>query len=296
MADLSGKTAVITGAASGIGRATVDVFVEAGAQVVAADIQDALGEEIVQHYGEDRVRYVHCDVTSRQEFDAAIRTCASAFGGVDILFNNAGAGGAICGIEDFDSDGFDMTVNLLLKSVFLGAHLALPYMKERGGGSIVNTSSISAIQAGQAPIIYSLCKAAVAHFSKVGAAEMSRHNVRVNSILPGLIGTHIFGKGLGLDNKGAQEVADRLKAAAGALQPVGRIGQGRDVAELAAFLASDAAAFITGGEYVIDGGATIGPAQSWQSERPLEGLLTMLGFTEADIEKFAADAAASNAQ
>ena len=292
MADLTGKTAVITGAASGIGRAAVEVFVKAGAKVVAADIQDDRGQELVAQFGEENVRYVHCDVTSRQEFDAAIRTCVSAFGGLDILFNNAGAGGNPCSIEEFDSDGFDFTVNLLLKSVLLGSHLAVPHMKARGGGAIINTSSVSAMQAGAAPLVYSLCKKAVAHLSKLGASELSKYNIRVNAVLPGLIGTHIFGKGFGLSNEESQQVAELLAEHGGAMQPIGRIGQGADVAEMAAFLGSDAAAFLTGGEFVVDGGMTIGPPSSWQSEKPLELIGAMMGYSPEQLEQKFQEAAA----
>ena len=292
MADLTGKTAVITGAASGIGRAAVEVFVKAGARVVAADIQDERGQELVEQFGEDKVRFVHCDVTNRQEFDAAIRTCVSAYGGLDVLFNNAGAGGNPCTIEDFDADGFDFTVNLLLKSVLLGSHLAVPHLKARGGGAIINTSSVSAIHAGAAPMIYSLCKKAVAHISKLGAAELSKYKIRVNAVLPGLIGTHIFGKGFGLDNAEAQKVAELLTEHAGEMQPIGRIGQGTDIAEMVAFLASDAASFVTGGEFVVDGGMTIGPPHSWQSEKPLELIGTMMGYTPEQMEEKFAEAAA----
>ena len=292
MADLTGKTAVITGAASGIGRAAVEVFVKAGARVVAADIQDERGQELVEQFGEDKVRFVHCDVTNRQEFDAAIRTCVSAYGGLDVLFNNAGAGGNPCTIEDFDADGFDFTVNLLLKSVLLGSHLAVPHLKARGGGAIINTSSVSAIHAGAAPMIYSLCKKAVAHISKLGAAELSKYKIRVNAVLPGLIGTHIFGKGFGLDNAEAQKVAELLTEHAGEMQPIGRIGQGTDIAEMVAFLASDAASFVTGGEFVVDGGMTIGPPHSWQSEKPLELIGAMMGYTPEQMEEKFAEAAA----
>ena len=292
MADLTGKTAVITGAASGIGRAAVEVFVKAGARVVAADIQDERGQELVEQFGEDNVRFVHCDVTNRQEFDAAIRTCVSAYGGLDVLFNNAGAGGNPCTIEDFDADGFDFTVNLLLKSVLLGSHLAVPHLKARGGGAIINTSSVSAIHAGAAPMIYSLCKKAVAHISKLGAAELSKYKIRVNAVLPGLIGTHIFGKGFGLDNAEAQKVAELLTEHAGEMQPIGRIGQGTDIAEMVAFLASDAASFVTGGEFVVDGGMTIGPPHSWQSEKPLELIGAMMGYTPEQMEEKFAEAAA----
>lgn len=275
MTDLTGKTAVITGAASGIGFASVGVFVEAGARVVAADISEE-GAVLEEKYGSDVVRFIKCDVTSKDDLDATMKLAADSFGGLDALFNNAGAGGAICGIEDFDPDAFDRTVNLLLKSVIMGSQAALPYMKERGKGSIINTSSTSARSAGHATMIYSLCKAAVAHYSKIAAAELAKYHIRVNAVLPGLVATRIFGGVFGQDRDQAQQTAEMIAQHAGSGIPVGRVGEGADIGNVAAFLASDAAGYVNGTEILADGGVLIGPANSWNPEAG-GGLAALLG-------------------
>lgn len=283
MADLTGKSAVITGAASGIGLASVEVFVAAGAKVLAADIQDEKGKALEARYGADTVRYVHCDVTRAADLEAALQACVDAFGGLDILFNNAGHGGMPGGVEEFDPDGFDATIALLLKSVFQATHLALPHFKARGGGSVINTSSISAVCAGYAPLTYSICKKGVAHFSKLAAAELAKYDVRVNAVLPGFIATSIFGASLGLPRAQADQMAELVAQAGGAMQPAGRTGQGKDIAEMAAFLASDAASFVTGGEFLVDGGMTVGPRHSWDESDP-GPLLNALGITPEQAE------------
>ncbi len=284
MADLSGKTALITGAASGIGLASVETFVAAGAKVVAADIQVEKGEALQTRFGEETVRFVTCDVTRRADLEAALNMAAEAFGGLDILFNNAGHGGTPSTVEAFDPDGFDHTVDLLLKSVFLATHLALPHFKARGGGSVINTSSISAVCAGYAPIVYSVCKKGVAHFSKLAAAELAQHKVRVNAILPGFIATSIFGASLGLPREQADQMAALVEERGGLMQPAGRVGRGSDIAEMAAFLASDAASFITGGEFLVDGGMTVGPPHAWRRD---DGgpLMEALGITPEQAEE-----------
>ncbi|MCI4643311.1 MAG: SDR family oxidoreductase [Hyphomonadaceae bacterium] len=283
MADLSGKTAIITGAASGIGLASVEVFVAAGAKVLAADIQDEKGKALEARFGADTVRYVHCDVTNADDLEAALQTCADSFGGLDILFNNAGHGGTPANLEEFDPDGFDATVAVLLKSVFQATHLAIPHFKARGGGSVINTSSISAVCAGYAPIVYSVCKKGVAHFSKLAAAELAKHQIRVNAVLPGFIATSIFGASLGLPRAQADQMAELVAQGGGAMQPAGRTGTGKDIAEMAAFLASDAASFITGGEFLVDGGMTVGPRHSWD-ENDAGPLLNALGITPEQAE------------
>ncbi len=283
MRELQDKTALITGAASGIGLASVEAFVEAGARVVAADIQDEKGLALETRFGRDVVRYVHCDVTRPDELGTAFAAGADAFGGLDILFNNAGHGGTPCTVEEFDPEGFDHTVALLLKSVFLGTHLALPYFKARGGGVVINTSSISAIEAGYAPIVYSVCKKGVAHFSKLAAAELAKHKVRVNAILPGFIATSIFGASLGLPREQADQMAELVAQAGGKMQPAGRTGIGADIANMAVFLASDRAGFITGSEFVVDGGITVGPPHSWRAE-DVGPILEALGITPEQVE------------
>lgn len=266
MTDLSGKCAVITGAASGIGLGSVEVFVNAGARVVAADIDEDGVKALEERFGADVVRAIRCDVTSKDDLAATMALCDDAFGGIDALFNNAGAGGSLAGVEEFDPEGFDFTVNLLLKSVIMGTHLALPYFKKRGGGAVVNTSSTSARNAGHGPLTYSLCKAAVAHFSKIAAAELAKYNVRVNAVLPGLVATRIFGRGLGQDKDAAMQTAAFIAEHMGKNQPLGFAGEGHDIGHVAAFLASDAARYVNGTEVLVDGGATIGPERSWNPE------------------------------
>jgi len=287
MADLSGKVAVITGAASGIGAAGVEVFVEAGAQVVAADLQDDKGAALVQRFGADKVAYQHCDVTDMSSLEALMQSAVDHFGGLDILWNNAGSGGTSSSVEELDLEGYDFTMDLLLKSVFAGTHFAVPHMKARGGGSVINTSSISAVCAGYAPVTYSVAKKAVAHFSKLAAAELAKYQIRVNSILPGFIATSIFGASLGLPREQADQMAEMVSQAGGAMQPIGRVGQGADIAQMAAFLSSADAGFVTGGEFLVDGGMTVGPPHSWNEE--VGGpLLDALGLTPEQAEQMAA--------
>lgn len=287
MSDLTGKIAIITGAASGIGLAGVEVFVEAGAKVVAADLQDEKGAALEARFGADKVVYQSCDVTDQSALQALMQRATDTFGGLDVLWNNAGHGGTPTGVEDLDLAGYDMTMDLLLKSVFAGTHYATPHMIARGGGSVVNTSSISAVCAGYAPITYSVAKKAVAHFSKLAAAELAKHQIRVNSILPGFIATSIFGASLGLSRDQADQMAEMVAQNGGSMQPIGRIGKGEDIARMAAFLASDAAGFITGGEFLVDGGMTVGPRHSW-NESDGGPLLDALGLTPEQAEAMAA--------
>jgi len=287
MTDLSSKIAVITGAASGIGAAGVEVFVEAGARVVAADLQDEKGEALVARFGEDTVAYQHCDVTDPDSLKALMQSAVDRFGGLDVLWNNAGSGGTSSSVEELDLDGYDFTMDLLLKSVFVGTHYAIPHMVARGGGSVINTSSISAVCAGYAPVTYSVAKKAVAHFSKLAAAELAKHKIRVNAILPGFIATSIFGASLGLPREQADQMAELVSQAGGTMQPIGRIGHGADIANMAAYLSSDAAGFVTGGEFLVDGGMTVGPPHSWNDE--IGGpLLDALGITPEQAEQMAA--------
>ena len=287
MTDLSGKVAVITGGASGIGAAGVEVFVEAGAQVVAADLQDEKGAALVARFGADKVAYQHCDVMDPKALQALMQAAVDTFGGLDILWNNAGSGGTSSTVEELDLEGYDFTMDLLLKSVFAGTHFAIPHMQARGGGSVVNTSSISAVCAGYAPITYSVAKKAVAHFSKLAAAELAKYKIRVNAILPGFIATSIFGASLGLPREQADQMAEMVAQAGGAMQPIGRTGNGADIARMAAFLSSPEAGFVTGGEFLVDGGMTVGPPHSWNEE--IGGpLLDALGITPEQAEQMAA--------
>ncbi|MEZ5997114.1 MAG: SDR family oxidoreductase [Hyphomonas sp.] len=286
MADLSGKVAVITGAASGIGLAGVETFVEAGARVIAADIQDEKGRALETRFGTDTVRYIHCDVMDLAELEGVMDGAVSHFGQLDIAWNNAGSGGSPANVEELDEAGYDMTMNLLLKQVFFGTKFAAAHMKEKGG-SVINTSSISALEAGWAPITYSVAKCGVAHFSRIAAAQLAKYKVRVNAILPGFIATSIFGASLGVPREVADQMAEMLAQNGGAMQPIGRVGKGRDIAEMAAFLGSDASEFVTGSQFTVDGGITVGPRHSWD-ETAGGPILEALGISPEQAEQMAA--------
>ena len=266
MTRLTDKIAVITGGCSGIGLATVELFAAEGARIVVADIQQARGEALQQRLG-DAVLYQHCDVTRESDIAALMQTAASHFGRIDILFNNAGAGGALETIEDMTGDAWDRTQTLLLRSVALGMRYAVPFMKERGG-SIVNTSSIAALQAGAAPIAYSAAKAGVLHLSKLAAAELARYAIRVNAICPGFMLTDIFTTSFGITDNAAAQTNAALREVSPQAQPMAIPGNPEHIAQACLYFASDAAAFVTGAHLVVDGGITIGPRSSWDPATP----------------------------
>lgn len=293
---LENKIALITGACSGIGLGTLELFVAEGAQVVAADVQDEKGRMLEQRFP-DRVRYAHCDVTSEAEIKAAVDLAASAFGGLDILFNNAGHGGAIGTVEETDAKAWDDTFALLVRGPMLGMKHAVPLMKKRGGGSIINTASIAGTEAGWGPIAYSVAKCGVIHLSRVTAAELSAERIRVNAICPGLIATSIFGASMGLPREVADQMAARIEEVAPKMQPIPKAGVPSDIAEAALFLASDASAFVTGTHLIVDGGITIGPRHAWSPEA-VSPLLDAMGITAEQAQAMqlarkAAQAAAS---
>jgi NAD(P)-dependent dehydrogenase (short-subunit alcohol dehydrogenase family) len=167
-------------------------------------------------------------------------------------------------------------------------------MKKRGGGAIVNTSSVSALQTGYAPLAYSVAKAGVLHYTRMAAAELSAHRIRINAIVPGFIATRIFGGLMQMDHDKAGELAAQIAQRSGTANPVGRSGLPRDIAEAALFLASDAAGFITGTHITVDGGLTIGPRHSWDTN--VAGPMTdALGLTPEQLRALRAQRAAKPA-
>lgn len=259
---LKGKVAVVTGGGAGIGRATVERFVAEGARVFVGDIDDSAGQALAARYGGD-VAYQHCDVLQEAQIEALMAACVARFGGLDILFNNAGAGGSRETIADMTGDAWDFSQNLLLRSVALGIRYALPHMKARGGGAIVNTASIAGMQAGAGPIAYSVAKAGVIHLTRVAAAEVARDGVRINAICPGLILTNIFTPADVVPDGLADVIKQTMAQTAPDAQPIAKSGQPEDIANAALFFASDESAFVTGVSMLVDGGMFVGPRQSW---------------------------------
>lgn len=259
---LEGKVAMITGAASGIGLGTVELFVSEGAKVIAADIQDEKGAMLERRFP-DAVRYVRCDVTSEADIAAAVALAESAFGGLDIQFNNAGISDRMGTITEVTADGWNWIFDILVRGPALGMKHAVPAMLKRGGGSIINTASIAGLQAGWGPIAYSTAKAGVVHMSRCAAAQLSPQGIRVNAICPGLIATSIFGATLGMTRDAADQMAALVAQNAQIAQPVKKPGLPQDIAQAALYLASDASAFVTGTHLVVDGGITVGSRHSW---------------------------------
>ena len=253
---LAGKVAIVTGGASGMGQATVLRFLDEGARVVVADLNEANGEATVElakaRGAGDRIRFIRTNVAEEEQIEAMVQLAVSDFGGLDVLFNNAGIGGALGSVFETEVEDWDLTFHVLVRSVFLGVKHGGVVMRESGrGGSIINTASVAGLSGGAGPIAYSAAKAAVINLSKAAAVPLAEFRIRVNAICPGGISTPLI-------HRGNEEQAKRRLEN---LQPWPAAGEGRHIAGAALFLASDDSEFVTGEALVVDGGLTaMGPS------------------------------------
>lgn len=261
MSRLAGKAAVITGGASGIGAATARLFVAEGATVTIGDRNAEAGAAVAEELGA-AATFLATDVSREQDVAELVAHALHDWGRVDCMFNNAGFGGALGPISATSEDDFDLTFDVLVKSVFFGMKHVGPHMADRGSGSIINTASIAALQAGWSPHLYMAAKSAVIAMSKSVAMEMGDSGVRVNAICPGAIATPLL-----VGNPNADDAAlDAARSAFGEVTPIGRVGEASDLASMALFLAGDESTFITGQAFAVDGGATTGtPWKDWPS-------------------------------
>ena len=265
MGRLNGKVAVITGATSGIGLTTAEVFVAEGAKVVVAGRRVREGEALAKRLGGNCV-FRQTDVTIEAQMHALIALAVDKFGRIDCLFNNAGGPAQTGGIEGLDAARFDLAMATLVRSVMLGMKHAAPYMKKQGFGSIINNGSIAGRLAGfSSSIVYSAAKAAVIHLTKCVAMELGESGIRVNSISPGAIATGIFAKALGLSVDAAENTPPVMRLAYRSAQPIPRAGLPEDIAQAAVFLASDESTFINGHDLVVDGAITGG--RNWTQQQ-----------------------------
>jgi NAD(P)-dependent dehydrogenase (short-subunit alcohol dehydrogenase family) len=260
--ELVGKVAVVTGGASGIGRATVERFVAEGARVVIADVNDEQGRDLASSLG-DAAAFLHVDVAAADDVQSAVDFAVEHFGGLHIMFNNAGIGSKFDRILQNDLDDFDQVIGVNLKGVMLGTQRAARHMAEHGGGAIVNTASIAALTGGAGPIVYRVSKAAVVQFSRCVAIDLADYGIRVNCIAPGHIATAITNYDMGPVIKN--------------MQPLQRKGEPSDVAEAVLYLVSDRAAQVTGIVLPIDGGTTAGP--------PVSQLRTLMKASKGDKDE-----------
>jgi len=262
----SGKCVVVTGAASGIGKASTLLFAREGATVFAADI-DLAGAEALARDSETIIPFA-CDVCDVAQIKALMDHAAGTCGGIDVVFNNAGAGGDRAPIDEIEAEGWDRTFHLLMRSVAMGIRYAAPHMKHRKGAAIVNTSSVAAVGPGYSPTAYAVAKAGVLHLTKCAATDLAQYGIRVNAVQPGFINTNIFTSSMEMPAELVDTAKAMIMQMSSQAQPVARRGLPEDIAQAVAFLASDAAGFVTGTSLIVDGGITVGPRHSWDPEAP----------------------------
>jgi 3alpha(or 20beta)-hydroxysteroid dehydrogenase len=240
MERVNDKVALISGAARGIGAAIAARLHGEGAKVVLGDVLDDDGHATAERIGSD-VRYVHLDVTSANDWESAVKTAADTFGGLHILVNNAGIVN-FAPIEDYTREQWDAVIAVNLTGTFQGIKASIPVMKASRAGSIVNISSIAGIRGYEGISGYSASKFGVRGLTKSAALDLGRYGIRVNSVHPGVISTPMTA-GMTLDMSHT---------------PLNRVGHPGEVADLVLYLASDESQFVTGAEFVIDGGDTAG--------------------------------------
>ena len=270
---LEGRVALITGATGGIGAATVRRFVAEGAWVVASGRSTERGAELARELGE-RVRFIAADVTRDEQLEALIDGAAAWRGRLDILFNNAGETQVPASLLALEPTALRAENDTLFSSVVMATRKAALVMREHGG-VVLNCGSTTAHRAGSQSAVYSALKAAVSHFTRCAALELAESRIRVNAISPGAIVTPIFLKSLAVPTHREGEALDLLREVFGKALPAGRAGEPADVAAVAAFLASDDGSYITGQDWVVDGGLTAGlsAAQRRQQEAMIVGHL-----------------------
>ena len=257
--ELSGKVAIVTGGASGIGRATAELFVQEGAQVVIADVDAEQGEAVAAALGNDAA-FVRTDVADADEVQALVDFAVEHFGGLHVMFNNAGVSSSFARILKNDLRDFQSVMAVNLFGVMVGTQRAARHMAEHGGGSIINTASIAALSGGAGPIVYRVSKAAVLQYCRSSAIDLAEYGIRVNCIAPGHIATGITNYDMG--------PVIRLT------QPLQREGSPEDVANAALYLAGDRSAQVTGIVIPVDGGTTAGP--------PVSQLRDLMGIAKGD--------------
>ena len=244
---LSEKTAIVTGGGSGIGRAAALRFAKEGAKVVVADIDSKNGEGTVNYIREHEgsAIFVKTDVSEPEQIKQLVEAATSMYGGLHIMFNNAGVGNSEVRSVDLTVEEWDRVVDINLKGVFLGIKYAVPELIKSGGGAIINTSSLLGLKGQKFVFAYNASKAGVVVLTQNAALEYGKYNIRVNAIAPGVIDTKI------IDNWKQDERKWPIISRANAL---GRIGTPEEVANAVLFLASDEASFITGTTLSVDGG------------------------------------------
>lgn len=257
---LLGKVALITGAASGLGAASARLFAGEGAKVVIADVLETQGQAVAAELGGDAL-FTRCDVTDEGSVSTALEQTVARFGKLDVVFANAGGGGHPRPIAQMDVSGWDAAMALMTRGPMLCMKHALPHLRANGGGAIVVTASIAGLRPGISHVAYSVAKAAVVHLVEQAAVEFGPDRIRVNAISPGIIPTPGVGGFFGVARDRVDDMLGAVSEIFVDAQPLPQAGTPNDIARAALFLASDDAGWVTGQNFVVDGGMmAMGPA------------------------------------
>jgi NAD(P)-dependent dehydrogenase (short-subunit alcohol dehydrogenase family) len=245
---LSGKVALVTGAGSGIGRASALAFARYGAKVVVADVAAGPGEETVamaRALNTDAF-FVRADIGRREDVEALVRAAVDTYGRLDYAHNNAGISGPQAFMAEYSEETWDRVININLKGVWLCMKYELQQMLKQGGGAIVNTSSVAGLKGSQGVSAYVASKHGIVGLTRAAALEYARSNIRVNAVAPGTIHTAMIDRFAGGDERVLQQFAEN--------EPIGRLGTSEEVAEAVVWLCSDSSSFVTGAVLSVDGG------------------------------------------
>ncbi|WP_127529771.1 SDR family NAD(P)-dependent oxidoreductase [Paenibacillus kobensis] len=253
MGKFDGKVIVITGAAGGIGKATAKKLAEQGAKLALVDLNLGAVQQVVSELGLDDSRAIalQANVANEEEVKAYVDTAVGKFGKIDGFFNNAGVEGITANIEDYPTETFELVFNVNVKGAFLGLKYVVPVMKKQGYGSIVNTSSGAGLIGAPGFVGYNSSKHAVIGMTKVVALETAPFGVRVNAVAPGVINTRMMRQ---IEKNTVPQDAEGARQAFGAAVPMGRYGEAEEVANVAVFLLSDDASYVSQSIYTVDGG------------------------------------------
>ena len=263
MARLVGKIALITGGAGGIGQAAARQFTAEGARVALVDLNEAALQGAVQSIGEDMASYVVADVTQPEQVQNYVKAAVERWGGIDIFLANAGIEGALSSITDYPIETFDQVMAVNVRGVWLGLKYVIPAMRDRGGGSIVITSSTAGIGGSASMSAYATSKHAVIGLMRSAALECAPLGIRVNTVNPAPIETRMMRSLEEMRVAAADDstvTVEQTKQVIAARTPLQRYGNPEEVAKLMLFLASDESSFCTGGVYMVDGGRSAGSA------------------------------------
>ncbi len=283
MARLAGKVAMITGGTSGMGAVTARRFAAEGAQVVLTGRSEKRGQDLVEEIGAN-ARFAAMEASDEDSIKGAVDFTMSEFGRLDCLFNNAGAVAHASRIEKISTEAFNEEMSALVGGPLFAMKHAIPIMRQQGGGSIINNASTAGHWTGHGPVLYSIAKAAVLHLTKVVAMQIAKSSIRVNSISPGCVATPMFSIGTDMTQEQSAASLPIIERELGKVVPLGRAGDGEDVASVLVFLASDESRYITAQDIAVDGGLTAGytPEDSMEKFGGLHAALT------AELEKMKA--------